>query len=106
MKRGLVVAAGLTLAALIAGTALAQMGPGPRDPMGPGQMSEMAKMMEMMPRMQEQMKGMQGMGPMQGGMGSMMAMMGQMQGMMAQHQETMKRLCPGATGDQTPKPGG
>ncbi len=114
MRRGLAIAAAVALAALLGGTAAAQMGQGPPGPRGPGQMPEqMGKMMDMMTQMQEQMRQMQGqmqsmkdMGPIEGRMARMMEMMGQMRGMMAQHQEMMKQFCPRAGGSPTPKPGG
>lgn len=109
MKRPLTIVAAVALAALLAGSAVAQMGPGPQVPMGPGSdqmqkmMQTMSEMQGQMRQMQEQMKGMSGMGPMQGRMGQMMGMMGQMRGMMAQHQEMLKQVCPGAAGVQAPK---
>jgi hypothetical protein len=66
MKRVLTIVLVVALAAVVGGTALAQMGPGPRGPMGPDP---------------EQM-------------GKMMEMMGEMQGMMVQHEEMMKQNCP------------
>ena len=100
MERALTIVFAVALAALIGGTAVAQMGQGPRGPMAPEQMGQMMEMMtqmqEQMKQMQEQMKAMPGMGPMQGRMGHMM-------GMMTQHQEMMKRYCPGAAGGPAPK---
>jgi hypothetical protein len=84
----------VALAALVGGTAVAQMGQGPRGPMAPEQMGQM---MEMMIQMQEQMKQMQE---------QMKGLQGPMQGMMTQHQEMMKQFCPAAAGGQLPKQGG
>ncbi len=107
MKRSLTIVAAVVLAVLLAGSAVAQMGPGPQVPMGPEQMG---KMMEMMAQMQEQMKQMRehiqgapGMGPMEGRMAQMTQMMGQMRGMMAQHQEMIEHACPGAASGQAPR---
>jgi len=92
MKRARAIAVAIVLAALIAGTAGAQMGQGPRGPVEPGQMpGQMGMMMQMMTQMQEQMRemqaqmrGMQGVGPMPGRMSG-------------------QQLCPGAMGTPAPK---
>ncbi|MBI2879268.1 MAG: hypothetical protein HYY19_06050 [Candidatus Rokubacteria bacterium] len=80
MRRVLTIAVAVTLAGLIAGTAIAQMGQGPRGPMGPGQTPPQ--------------------------MGQMMEMMGRMQGMMTRQQEMMRQHCPGPMGGQAPGQGG
>ncbi len=53
MKRALAIVFAVALAALIGGTAVAQMGQGPRGPMAPGLMGQM---MEMTTQHQEMMK--------------------------------------------------
>ena len=104
MKRALRITVAVVLATLIAGAALAQMGPGFRGSMGPGEISEpMAKMMATRTQMQAQMTQMQGQMKEMPAMGGMEKRMGGMMGMMIRHQEMMKQSCPGAAGGQFPK---